>query len=217
MDVKRPDEHRVDLLSLGAGASLKSMTKYGDFKIRPLVSQDIEALKTFTDQWIGKDYYDAKELEEILEASHFKETFASFGAWSLTSNDLVAARLTLAPNKWSKIIQRGLSPKTWPCPLEEMAYFKSLFVAEGFQGKGLGRTLSEASLEELRKMGAKAVLCHSWLESPGNSSQRYLLGMNFKEVARHEKFWFPIDYECTRCAPERCICTAAEMVLELDS
>lgn len=193
------------------------MTIHSEFKIRPLKKEDISALKDFTDQWIGKDYYELNELEEILEASHGEGTCASFGAWSLSTQELVAARLTLAPNKWSQIIKRGLSPKSWPCELPEMAYFKSLFVAEGFQGKGLGRSLSEASLEELKKMGARAVLCHSWLESPGNSSQRYLLGMNFKEVARHEKFWFPIDYECTRCAPERCICTAAEMVLELNS
>lgn len=183
--------------------------------MRSLAPEDIDAIKDFTDQWIGRDYYSAVEIEEILMASQMAGHCASFGAWHDEDSQLAGVRLTLAPGQWSKIILRGLSPQTWPCSLEEMAYFKSLFIAEKFQGQGLGRSLSEASLNELKKMGAKAVLCHSWLESPGNSSQRYLLGMGFNEVGRHEKFWFPIDYECTRCSPERCVCTAAEMVLPL--
>ncbi len=184
-----------------------------DFTIRSLRKEDINELKSFTDQWIGRDYYGEEELSQVLEASELDGESASFGAWS--EGQLAAARLSFAPGRWDKLITRGLTPKSWPCSEKDMAYFKSLFVAEKFQCQGLGRSLSGASLEVLKRMGAKAVLCHSWLESPGNSSQRYLLAMNFKEVARHEKFWFPIDYECTRCAPERCVCTAAEMVLDL--
>ena len=54
-----------------------------------------------------------------------------------------------------------------------MGYFKSLFIHEDYQGAGLGKTLSHKA-SVLKEMGAHAVLCHSWMESPKNSSQRYL-------------------------------------------
>lgn len=172
-----------------------------------------KAIKSFCDQWIGKNYYSIGEVEKLLEASTLGELSASFAAQ--VDGDLVAIRLSLAPKKWGDIIPRGLTPEAWPVAMDDMAYFKSLFVAEDFQARGLGRQLSTRSIEALKKMGAKGVLCHSWLESPGNSSQRYLKSLGFEEKARHERFWYPIDYECTRCAPERCVCTAAEMVLAL--
>ena len=75
---------------------------------------------------------------------------------------------------------------------------------------------SGVCLSILKDMGAEAVLCHSWMESPENSSQRYLLKMGFQKIKEHPKFWYEIDYFCTRCGPSRCVCTAGEMIKLLD-
>ena len=96
-----------------------------------------------------------------------------------------------------------------------MSYFKSLFVSGDYQQQGLGKTLSTKSIELLKQMGAEAILCHSWLESPGNSSQKYLQRMGFTDVTTHEKFWYPVDYHCTRCGPAKCVCTAIEMIKKI--
>ncbi len=178
-----------------------------DLLIRPVSAADIPAIKAFTDRWIGLDYYAAGELEELLEQSQG----ASLGAFA-SNGEMAAIRLSLAPNSWVEGLGRGVTPSLWRVGPQEMAYFKSLFVSKKFQARGLGVELSLRSIEVLKKLGAKAVLCHSWLESPNNSSQRYLHKLGFEEVARFPKFWYPIDYECTRCAPERCVCTAVEMV-----
>ena len=97
----------------------------------------------------------------------------------------------------------------------KMSYFKSLFVSGDYQQQGLGKTLSTKSIELLKQMGAEAILCHSWLESPGNSSQKYLQRMGFTDVTTHEKFWYPVDYHCTRCGPAKCVCTAIEMIKKI--
>jgi len=185
------------------------MTHHPSINLKVLEPAEIPKLQDFTDKWIGKNYYKEGEIEEILQSSKG----ASFGAWH--NGELQGMRLTLAPGEVTKFIKRGLSAELWPCAVEKMAYFKSLFVAEGAQGKGVGVSLSERSMEVLRSLGARAIVCHSWLESPGNSSQKYLKKIGFKEVHHHRKFWFPIDYDCTRCSPEKCICTAVEMVREL--
>ncbi len=177
-----------------------------NLEIRPLVSNDLEAIKIFTDQWIGLDYYEVSEIEQILEQSQG----CSLGAFK--NSKLGAVRLTLAPGDWQKGFERGLSPSKWSIPSDKMAYFKSLFVAESFQANGLGLKLSLESIRLLKNLGAEGILCHSWLESPNNSSQRYLKKLGFDSVAEFPKFWFPIDYECTRCSPQRCVCTAMEMV-----
>ncbi|MCR9204729.1 MAG: GNAT family N-acetyltransferase [Halobacteriovoraceae bacterium] len=183
-----------------------------------LTRAELPAVKAFTDQWIGKDYYEISELEGLYDASLIEDSGAteSCSYLALCDGELAGVRLSFAPGKWEGLITRGLTPTVWGVDFSQMAYFKSLFVAEKFQGKGIGISLSQKSLETLKKGGAKGVLCHSWLESPGNSSQRYLKKFGFEEVKKHPKFWFPIDYECTRCAPERCVCTASEMILRLE-
>lgn len=185
------------------------MTHHPSIILKELELADVPKVHDFTDQWIGKNYYKDGELKEILLSSQG----TSFGAWH--NGQLQGIRLTLAPGEVMKFIKRGLSTELWPCGPESMAYFKSLFVAEDAQGKGVGISLSEKSMDVLRKLGARAIVCHSWLESPGNSSQRYLKKLGFKEVHHHKKFWFPIDYDCTRCSPNKCVCTAVEMVREL--
>lgn len=175
--------------------------------IRSVTSDDVAAIKVFTDKWIGLNYYQAGELEHYIEQSQG----CSLGAFA-EDGELAAIRISLAPKTWIEELGRGLTPQLWQVKADKMAYFKSLFVAKKFQAKGLGRKLSLASIEKLKQQGASAVLCHSWLESPNNSSQRYLAKLGFEEIARFPKFWYPIDYECTRCGPKRCVCTAVEMV-----
>lgn len=177
-----------------------------------LKSSDLTDVKTFTDQWIGKGYFSLEELKDILSKSTKSNLTASLIARS--GGHVVGVRLSLAPHSW---IEPGLRIATekWGVPIEKVGYFKSLFVAEEFRGRGVGRRLSQLSKEILVQQGTSAIVTHSWLESPGNSSQEHLLRQGFVEVCRHEKFWEAIDYQCSRCSPRRCSCTAVEMILKL--
>ena len=188
--------------------------------LRPLEISDITATLAFTDQWIGVNYYSSTEMQEILAISCQGSKNASLGAFAKSSNgeghNLVGVRLTFAPGAWITKKGRGISPDLWQVGPERVAYFKSLFVRPDFQQLGIGRQLSEKSIAILQEMGARAIVCHSWLESPRNSSQAYLSKMGFTCVAVHPMFWHEIDYLCTRCAPGRCVCTAMEMIKYLN-
>jgi predicted N-acetyltransferase YhbS len=179
------------------------------FKIVPLTTAYLAQVKEFTDRWIGKNYYQMEELQLACDYSRVRLLNCSFVA--LNGDEMVGIRLTYAPGEWVKKA-RSISPEKWGADLEKVGYFKSLFIHEDFQQNGLGRQLSGRSLEVLANMGAQAVICHSWLESPNNSSQRYLQNMGFRPVNEHPLFWHDIDYQCTRCAPQRCQCTAVEMI-----
>lgn len=181
-----------------------------DIEIRPLTENDLENVRLFTDKWIGENYFSLDELQKIFEWSEKDGQTASFLA--VDGETIAGARLTYAPGVWINPETRGLSSELWKTTTGQTAYFKSLFVSGDYQQKGIGKKLSETSIQVLRDMGAEAILCHSWLESPGNSSQKYLQKMGFETVKEHKKFWFPIDYECTRCSPDRCVCTAMEMI-----
>lgn len=187
--------------------------QFGKYKIRALAASDISSIKDFTDQWIGTNYFDENEVADILQMSQQQNLNASLGAFD--RDELVAVRLTFAPNTWTDKI-RGLTIDHWGVDKHSVAYFKSLFVSEKHQAQGLGKVLSGQSLAILQQMGARAVLCHSWLESPNNSSVRYLQKIGFQKINTHALYWNPIDYECTRCAPARCQCTAAEMIKYLN-
>lgn len=178
-------------------------------EIAPLEAGLLVRVKSFTDRWIGKNYFDQNQLAEILDRSRVEGFNCSLVA--MVDGEVAGVRLTFAPGSWTRQAS-GVTPDMWRAKLDQVAYFKSLFIAEKFQRLGLGRSLSSMSIEVLRQMGATAVVCHSWLESPENSSQIYLQKMGFEPVKTHPNFWADVDYICPRCAPRRCECSAVEMI-----
>ncbi len=171
---------------------------------------DIEKILKFSDKWIGTNYFTAKELEEIIKLGKTAQVNTSFKAESIDGK-LAGIRLSLAPGEWVNSM-RGLSTDLWNVDSSKVGYFKSLFISDEFQKQGIGKALSNLSIENLKKAGAKAIICHSWLESPSNSSQRYLLSMGFSAVKTHKEFWSEVDYHCIKCGPSKCLCTAVEMI-----
>jgi len=172
--------------------------------------QDLVSVKEFTDEFIGMGYFSLRELQEIHTLSCKDELCSSFLA--AEGEKLLGIRLSYAPGKWVTKA-RGLSLDKWSVSPQRVGHFKSLFVHTENQGQGIGHKLSSTSIECLKLMGAEGVVCHSWLESPGNSSQNYLKKMGFKTVAEHPMFWSTVDYICTRCGKGTCQCTASEMIL----
>lgn len=187
---------------------------FKDFTLTPLEESKLQEVKDFGDRWIGTGYFSDDELLEIYQASLFEGQSVSYLAYK--AQQLVGIRLSLAPKRWDKLITKGLSEGKWRVSRAEVGYFKSLFIASSAQGQGLGKKLSELSQFGLENAGAKAILCHSWLESPKNSSYNYLTSFGFELVTEHEKYWYDVDYHCTRCGPQKCICTAAEMIKYLE-
>lgn len=170
-----------------------------------LIEDDIPDVISFFDKWSGKNYYEQSEMKSIVERSKGASFVARVG------DKIAGVRLTHAPGDWLDEYTQ-VSPSKWKVEKNDVAYFKSLFVSSEFQKLGIGKSLSQKSIEVLKSLGAKGILCHSWLESPGNSSQIYLQKMGFEVIASHEKFWYDVPYECIRCKPSRCICIGVEMI-----
>ncbi|MGE3972927.1 MAG: GNAT family N-acetyltransferase [Bdellovibrionales bacterium] len=184
-------------------------------KIEPLRWEDLEAVQAFTDAEIGKGYYSRKELEEIFQKSSSQEVMCSF-VLKNPEQKIKGVRITYPAGKWEKGKGSGLTVQAWPYPLENTAYFQSLFLSADLQGEGWGGKLSRHSLETLKKLNTKGVVCHSWKESPNDSSTRYLKKLGFNVVKEHLHYWKDVDYNCTRCLKPPCLCTAQEMYLEID-
>ncbi|MFT6632517.1 MAG: ribosomal protein S18 acetylase RimI-like enzyme [Bacteriovoracaceae bacterium] len=184
-----------------------------NIQIKNVSMKDLSDILIFTDKWIGKNYFTKEELRKLLLMGIKDNINASLLA--LDQGKIVGIRLTLAPGEWIKDDTYNITPHGWNIENEKVGYFKSLFIAKNYQAKGLGKILSRKSIEQLRKMGAKAVVCHSWIESPNNSSQKYLSKMGFKTIQLHPNFWYFKDYTCTLCSTRRCECSANEMILKL--
>ena len=185
------------------------------FEIKTLDKNHINQVLDFTDISIGKRYFSYDEVAKYIEYSKLKNEICSFGLFN-EDKQLVAVRLSFAPGAWlSEFDSAHLSVNKWPFSPGNMSYFKSLFVSKEAQGQGWGPKLSLASIDSLKKMGAKAILTHSWRESPNNSSLKYLTKFGFQPITDHPLFWSKIDYDCTRCLKPPCQCTATEMIFTL--
>lgn len=180
--------------------------------IRPMQTQDIPAIRAFTDMAIGTNYYSEEELKDI-----FQKSILNGVCCTLVLEDagkMFGIRITYPQGNWQKGKGKGLSPAEWKVPQKDVAYFQSLFIHPELTGKGWGKKMSLHAIELLKKLGAKAIVTHSWKESPEDSSGRYLRGMGFRLVATHPLYWKDVDYVCTRCG-KPCLCTAEEMILKL--
>lgn len=180
--------------------------------IRNLVFADLPELLKLANKEIGKNYYSLKELEKIFENSIKNNVNCSFVL--VLNGQLKGFRLSYPPGKWQHGKGRQLAKDLWPHPLSETAYFQSLFLSVSEQGKGWGKTLSFESIKKLVGLNTKGIVCHSWLESPNNSSQKYLTRMGFQELRQYPGYWKNVDYGCTLCG-KPCECTAVEMYLDL--
>ena len=190
-----------------------------ELRIEPLARADLGRLKVFTDRTIGTGYYSDKELEEIFDKSigpnHEMCSLLLVGKPTDAGREIFGVRFTYPPGRWNQGKGHGLNPSKWPHALEDTGYFQSLFLSDKVQGQGWGSKLSLASIEVLKKTGARGVVCHSWKESPFNSSSKYLEKMGFEKVAEHPLYWQDVEYKCTRCLKPPCHCTAIEMFLEI--
>ena len=174
---------------------------YREFK-----EEDIEKLLKLTDDLIGINYYSYQDLYKIYKNGFYKGEQLSI---IIEDKDIIGFRFTLAPNTW---LDKKIAPELWGVKKEEVAYFQSIFIAKHMTGQGIGRIASLKSIEKLKRLGVKAVVCHSHVESPNNSSQKYLLKLGFKNIKEYPLFWSNIDYLCDTCKVNPCKCTAREMI-----
>lgn len=183
-------------------------------RIEPLSQEHLIQVAAFADRQIGTGYYSVESLNEVLAHSQLEGRSCSF---VLIQKDIPleigALRVSFPPNQWMPLPKsNGIHPDLWKVPINQVGYFKSLFVAANLQGQGWGKKLSLMSMEALKQMGAKAIVCHSWKESPGMASQKYLESLGFESVAEIPNFWSEVDYLCSGCHTKPCICTAVEMI-----
>lgn len=181
-------------------------------QIRELELKDIPAVKAFTDEAIGKNYFSASELEENFKKSISNGVMCSFVL--AEGEKIFGLRLAYPPGLWTQGKGKKLRNDLWKVPQDKAAYFQSLFLATSAQGQGWGPKLSAASITAFKKLGAEAIVTHAWKESPNNSSIRYLTKQGFQSIATHPNYWIDVDYECVRDG-KPCRCTAEEMILYL--
>ena len=174
-----------------------------------MLHHDIRMVRIFTDKNIGRNYFTEQDLRLILDKSKGTSFLAKH------NTRIVGIRLTYAPGQWIGSFSKRLSQDKWGVSPEKTAYFQSLFIDPVFSGRGIGPALSQKSIEALKKQKTEAIVCHSWLESPRDSSMRYLTKLGFKTVETYDAYWSDKDYLCTGCNTRPCSCSAAEMILEL--
>ena len=183
-----------------------------DIVIRRMDRGETEEVSLLADKLVGVGYYPPSLVADYMDQSTSEAGMFSYVA-SLDDR-LVAFRFVLPPGRWEHGRGRGLSVDRWPAPLTDSAYFQSCFVDDGVMGQGIGRKLAWRALWDLKESGARAVVAHSWKESPHGSSLRYLERLGFQAVDEHPEYWKEVDYHCRRCGSP-CLCTAVEMVLDL--
>ena len=206
--------------------------------VRDMTPADAEAVSRLADRLVGQGYYPtALVLEYLARGATAAGPLASVAvlppaspalrdatepavpalAEAICTADgaaLVGFRFAFAPGRWEEGRGDGLTPDRWPAGLDQTAYFQSCFVDDAVMGQGVGRRLAARTLDRLRAVGARAVVAHSWKESPHGSSRRYLTRLGFRAVAEHVDYWSGIDYVC-KLDGAPCRCTAIEMVLDL--
>jgi GNAT superfamily N-acetyltransferase len=183
-------------------------------KIIPFTENLISAVKKFTDQQIGENYYTLAEMAENQKKSITADQQITSFVLISPQDEILGLRLAYAPGRWAHGKGSKLQPELWPFKLTEAGYFQSLFLSPEVQGQGFGPQLSQKSTELFLQLGAKGIVTHCWKESPNCSSFKYLQKFNFISVAEYPEYWIDVDYICPRDGSP-CRCTAIEMIKEI--
>ncbi len=160
----------------------------------------------------GDGYLDEDSISVMLDRSCVGNVNVSYVMYD--DLKLIGFRISYAPGQWP--LDKWCTPKEWPVPFEDIAYFKCNTIHPDYQGKGLGGTLLQTSIDALKKIGAKAGLSHIWMQSPGNASFKYFTKAGGILIKTHPNRWnsdptLP-NYNCVLCGLN-CHCDASEMML----
>ncbi len=210
MTIHNVRTHR-GLLMTGSGRGGRATVM--SVEIRVMTHEDVLDVSALADRLVGDDYYTPELVAETMERSTLSDQIFSYVA--VSGGEVVAFRFVLPPGRWEHGRGEALAPERWGAPLEKTAYFQSCFVDHAVMGQGIGRRLAHRALVDLKDLGARAVVAHSWKESPHGSSLRYLTRLGFEAVAEHPEYWVEVDYTCALDG-KPCHCTAIEVVLNLD-
>lgn len=184
------------------------MIKYEELNL-----SHVSELKLFLDKEAGFNYMTEDDLKDVIENNIILNNLnASFIAKD--NEKIIGLRLTYVPVKWIKD-GKGATFSKWNVDKSKVAKFHCLFIDNNYRGQGIGPKMSKMSVDVLREMGAKAIICYSWLESFNNSSQKYLIKYGFSPVNQHPNFWADLEYDCSGCNVRPCTCTAEEMIYYL--
>ena len=174
---------------------------------KKLSMEQYDKLQPFIDKWIGKDFFSKKDVEELVEQDI---NYVAFDR-----DKLVGVRFAYLPDCWES---KNVSPDKWKVPREQVARGGGIFVHGDYQKKGIGKTLEKRLCKALKEKGAKAICVHSWLESPNNSSQKFLLGNGYKNLKTYKDYYINAP-SCSRCEVTKenpCSCSANEMIKYLE-
>ncbi|WP_133406177.1 GNAT family N-acetyltransferase [Parashewanella tropica] len=179
--------------------------------IRQLTKQDFQDVIELGCCVHGEGYINQQELHDIYSKGIKNGINPHFVAYK--DKVLVGFRLTYAAGQWP--LDRWCSEEKWSIKPNDVCYFKCNTVAEEARGEGLGGKLLDASIQAVKKQGAKAGISHLWKQSPNNSAVKYFSKAGGVLIKEHPNRWnreFNPDYNCALCRGE-CQCTACEMIL----
>ena len=177
----------------------------------PLSIEFIPQIITLADREFGKGYCDTDSLKKWIQLNN---PSYSLGLIDEQKN-LHGFRITFPAGSWLHFMGDKCATKLWNLPTEGVAYFKSIVISHQLQGLGWGPQLSKETIKVLTDISNTAIVCHSWKESPYNSSVRYLSKLGFRPIAEHKNFWSDANFFCSKCQTPPCQCTALEMILYL--
>lgn len=103
-------------------------------------------------------------------------------------------------------------------PLKATGLLNGLATDKNYRHRGIGRTLTHLSVEELKFLGCTTIFIESWVSGMKGQSQELLRKQGFKEIARVPNYWKKLseeeNFECPVCGIP-CHCTAILFIKNL--
>lgn len=191
---------------------LKSAVIYRDYQ-----PQDSNPIIEIGDEVLGRGYITVDEIDECYKEKSRAKGNVNFFVAELDGK--------IAGFSWA--YRPGLFPSgpfakgLWPVDESEVAYIATMGVKREFGRRGIGTELLRRLHKRAREQGAKALVSHSWIESPGNASTKLVNKSKFTPLKIHYRLWYKKTwYEssedisiCRRCILPPCRCSALEVML----
>lgn len=182
---------------------------YKNFYMIDLKEKHIPSVLEISDNELGKDYLSYSDIEKVLNDKNYickiaidKDTnkVIAFGLCLIVSPDEVKKIIDWPDNKISRALKHS----------NEIGVLKTISVLKDFQGKGIGKLVTERCYNELIDREVNSICSIAWKNGNITNIGGILLDLGFNEYASINDYWkddsINKNYNCPVCGKPPCRC-----------
>lgn len=181
--------------------SIKNWERKTGFRLKYVEEEAVDRGKELFDK-LGGDYITNEQLKGYIKDGVCMGAFEGKKIVGIVAGEKM---------KRDEVKQHNNEFTNLHLPLKTTGFLNGLATDRNYRHRGIGRTLTYLSVNELKILGCTTIFIESWVSGMKDQSQELFRKQGFKEIARVPNYWekssVEENFDCPVCGIP-CYCDA---------